>query len=90
MQFAENTFIPKLEEQIAETQKRIDNLVQAAEQGFVSETSTKRLKELEETKKRQEIALIQEQIKTPVFTEEQIAFGIYKFRKLDLSTQEGK
>lgn len=90
LQFAENTFIPKLEEQIAETQKRIDNLVQAAEQGFVSETSTKRLKELEETKKKQEIALIQEQIKTPIFTEEQIAFGIYKFKKLDLSTQKGK
>lgn len=90
LQFAENTYIPKLEEQIAETQKRIDNLIKAAEQGFVSESSAKRLKELEETKKQQEIALIQEQIKTPLFTTDQIAFAIYKFRQLDLSTREAK
>lgn len=90
LQFAENTYIPKLEAQIAETQKRIDNLVKAAEQGFVSESAAKRLKELEETKKKQELALIQEQIKTPIFTQEQIAFGIYKFRKLDVTTHEGK
>ena len=32
----------------------------AAEQGFVSESSARRLKVLEETKKQQEIALIQE------------------------------
>ncbi len=90
LQFAENTYIPKLEEQITETQKRIDNLIKAAEQGFVSESSAKRLKELEETKKQQEIALIQEQIKTPLFTTDQIAFAIYKFRQLDLSTREAK
>ena len=90
LQFAENTYIPKLEEQIAETQKRIHNLIEAAEQGFVSESSAKRLKELEETKKQQEIALIQEQIKTPLFTTDQIAFAIYKFRQLDLSTREAK
>ena len=90
LQFAENTYIPKLEEQIAETQKRIDNLIKAAEQGFVSESSARRLKELEETKKQQEIALIQEQIKTPLFTTDQIAFAIYKFRQLDLSTREAK
>ena len=88
--FVENTYIPKLEEQIAETQKRIDNLIKAAEQGFVSESSAKRLKELEETKKQQEITLIQEQIKTPLFTTDQIAFSIYKFRQLDLSTREAK
>lgn len=48
------------------------------------------MKELEETKKQQEIALIQEQIKTPLFTTDQIAFAIYKFRQLDLSTREAK
>ena len=48
------------------------------------------MKKLEETKKQQEIALIQEQIKTPLFTTDQIAFAIYKFRQLDLSTREAK
>lgn len=90
LQFQENTYVLKLEEQIQETQKKIENLIQAAEQGFVSETSARRLKELEETKKKQEIALIQEQIKSPILTLEQISFGIYKFTKLDISTREGK
>ena len=75
---------------VSYTHLRIDNLIKAAEQGFVSESSAKRLKELEETKKQQEIALIQEQIKTPLFTTDQIAFAIYKFRQLDLPTREAK
>ena len=32
----------------------------------------------------------QEQIKTPLFTTDQIAFAIYKFRQLDLSMREAK
>lgn len=90
LQFQENTYVLKLQEQIQETQKKIANLIQAAEQGFVSETSAKRLRELEDTKKKQEIVLIQEQIKSPILTLEQITFGIYKFTKLDISTHEGK
>ncbi len=89
-QLKENSMVPRIQEQINETQKRIDNLIKAAEQGFVSESSTKRLQELEETKKQQEIKLLQEQIKKPLLTQEQIEFGIYKFKKLDLSTREGK
>ena len=90
LQFQENTYVQKLEEQIEETQKKIENLIRAAEQGFVSDSSAKRLNELEEAKKKQEIALIQEQIKSPILTLEQISFGIYKFTKLDISTREGK
>lgn len=90
LQFQENTYVQKLAEQIEETQKKIENLIRAAEQGFVSEASAKRLRELEETKKKQEIVLIQEQIKSPILTLEQISFGIYKFTKLDISTREGK
>ncbi|MBQ6979344.1 MAG: recombinase family protein [Clostridia bacterium] len=89
-QLKESSMVPRIKEQINETQKRIDNLIKAAEQGFVSESSTKRLQELEETKKQQEVKLLQEQIKKPLLTQEQIEFGIYKFKRLDLSTREGK
>ncbi|MBE6592892.1 MAG: recombinase family protein [Ruminococcaceae bacterium] len=89
-QFNESSAIPRLQEQIQDTQKKIDNLIKAAEQGFVSESSAKRLQELEESKKQQEIKLLQEQIKKPLLTQEQIEFGIYKFKKLDLKTRKGK
>lgn len=90
LQMNESSKIPRLQEQLTEAEKRIDNLVKAAEQGFVSESSSKRLTELETTKKQLEISILQEQIKKPLLTLEQIAFGIYKFRKLDLTTREGK
>ena len=36
------------------------------------------------------VHLLQEKIKKPFLTKEQIRFGIEKFKKLDISTQEGK
>ena len=34
--------------------------------------------------------LIQEQIKSPILTKEQICFGLTRFRKIDLTTRQGK
>lgn len=49
-----------------------------------------RLTQLESRQKELEIAILQEKIKKPFLTKEQIRFGIEKFKKLDISTQEGK
>ena len=46
--------------------------------------------QLESKQKELEIAILQEKIKKPFLTKEQIRFGIEKFKKLDISTQEGK
>ena len=45
---------------------------------------------LEKEKKELEITILQEKIKKPFLTKEQIRFGIEKFGKLDISTKEGK
>ena len=45
--------------------------------------------QLESKQKELEIAILQEKIKKPFLTKEQIRFGIEKFKKLDISTQEG-
>ena len=90
LQSQENSKIPRLQEQLANTIKRIANLIEAAEQGFFSESSKIRLTELEDTKNKLEINILEEQIRKPLLTREQIAFGIYKFRNLNLSTREGK
>ena len=45
---------------------------------------------MEAKKKEIEITILQEKIKKPFLTKEQILFGIEKYKKLDLTTQEGK
>lgn len=65
-------------------------MLNAIQQGIILDSTKKRLAELEEQKKKLEIELLQEQIKKPLLTKEQILFGITKFRTLDLSTRQGR
>ena len=90
LQLAENSKIPQLKGQIVETEKGIENMLNAIQQGIILDSTKKRLSDLEERKKALEIELEQEQIKKPILTREQILFGLTKYRKLDISTQEGK
>ena len=90
LQGEENPRIPRLKEQLADTEKRIENLMNAIEQGIITDTTKDRLAQLESKKKEIEITLLQEKIKKPFLTKEQIRFGIEKFRKLDITTIEGK
>ena len=64
--------------------------MQAIEQGIIFDSTKDRLAELEREKKELEITILQEKIKKPFLTKEQIRFGIEKFGKLDISTKEGK
>ena len=70
--------------------KGIENMLNAIQQGIILDSTKKRLSDLEEQKKSLELELVQEQIKSPILTKEQIMFGITKFRTLDLSTQKGR
>ena len=45
---------------------------------------------MEERKRNLEIELFEAQTRNPVLTKEQILFALYNFRKIDISTQEGK
>lgn len=65
-------------------------MLNAIQQGIILDSTKKRLSDLEEQKKKLEIELLQEQIKKPLLTKEQILFGITKFRTLDLSTRQGR
>ena len=90
LQGEENPRLPRLNEQLADIEKRIGNLVSAIEQGIITDITKDRLAQLEEKKKELEITILQEKIKRPFLTKEQILFGIEKYKKLDLSTREGK
>jgi len=90
LQGQENPRIPNLKAQLEDTQKRIGNIMDAIEQGIITENTKSRLTQLESKQNELEIAILQEKIKKPFLTKEQIRFGIEKFKKLDISTQEGK
>lgn len=90
MQSAGSSRVPRLQEQLKETESKIRNIIAAIEQGILTDSTKDRLSELETQKKDLEISILQEQIKKPFLTKEQIQFGIEKFKKLDLSTTEGK
>lgn len=46
--------------------------------------------QLEKEKRELDMVIIEEQIQRPFLTKDQIRFGIEKFKKLDLSTKDGK
>ncbi len=89
LQGEENPRIPRLKEQLEETEKRISNVMDAIEQGIITDSTKDRLAQLESKKKELEITILQEKIKKPFLTQDQIRFGIEKFRKLDITTQDG-
>ncbi len=74
----------------SDVEKRLANIMQAIEQGIIFDTTKERFAALEKEKKELEITILQEKIKKPFLTKEQIRFGIEKFGKLDISTKEGK
>ena len=90
LQGEENPRLPRLNEQKADIEKRIENMLSAIEQGIITDSTKDRLSQLEAKKKEIEITILQEKIKKPFLTKEQILFGIEKYKKLDLTTQEGK
>ena len=90
MQTEENTAVAVIKNQLAEIEKKLNNLAEAIAQGVFSSTTKKLLDDLEEQKSNLEVELFKTQINHPVLTKEQIQFALYSYRKLDLSSQEGK
>ncbi len=88
MQISSN--LPRLEQQLADVEKGIENMVNAIQQGILTASTKERLNKLEAEKKEIEISIVQEQIRKPILSKKFIMFGICKFRKLDLDTREGK
>ena len=82
---SENTVLSQLKDQLAETEKSIDNILKAIEQGIFTKSTKQRLDELEETKSLLEDKIIKEQIKSPIITREQILCWLQAFRTYDMT-----
>ena len=83
LQDQENTMVPLLRKQLAETEKSIENVLNAIEQGIITPSTKQRLEELEQRKQNLQIEIAKENIKKPVLTKEQILFWLHRFRNID-------
>ena len=88
LQKKESTDLPLLKKQLAETEKGINNMLNAIQAGIFTPSTKQRLDELEETKSKLHISILQEEMHKPLLTREQIAFFIYRFRKFDVTKRE--
>lgn len=90
LQSKENTQIPILKKQLAETECSLQNMLNAIKQGIFTTSTKQCLNELEETKLKLETSILQEEMNRPNLTQEQILFWLHRFRKTDVKDSEQK
>ena len=84
----ENTVLPLLRKRFAETQKGIDNLVNAIQMGIISPSTKQRLDELEREKAEFSVGIMKEEMVRPTITKENILCYFEQFRKLNTNKIE--
>ena len=82
---AENTVLPLLCKQLTETQKGIDNIINAIQAGIFTASTKQRLEELEAEKSELSVQILKEEMAKPSITKEEILFYLTKFRKLNMN-----
>ena len=90
LQLKENANLPAMKSQLAQTQKEIDNVMNAIKQGIITPTTKSTLETLEAEKESLEIAIAKEQIERPILSKEQIKYWICKFRFTNVDLEEQK
>lgn len=85
LQKSENTILPTLQRQLKDTQKGIDNMLDALQQGIITSSTKQRLDKLEAAKKKLEISISQEKMQKPLLTHEQVVFWINRFKTGNIS-----
>ncbi|MEA5057734.1 MAG: recombinase family protein [Anaerotignum propionicum] len=77
---SENAELHLLKKQLSETQKSLDNLMNAIEQGIVTRKTKSRLEELEEIEERLKFEISVCRVKQPKLTEKHIMFMLSQFQ----------
>ena len=83
LQSKENTALPLLKKRFADTQKSIDNMLDAIQQGILTASTKERLESLEKQKSELSVQIIKEEMAKPTLSREQITFWFHRFRKLN-------
>jgi len=84
LQDKESAALPLLEKQLADTNKNIENMLDAIQQGIFTSSTKERLEALEESKGELEVRILSEDLLRPWVSPEKIRFWLHKFREGDL------
>lgn len=84
----ENPAILAMNVELADTQLKLKNIMNAIENGIFTESTKSRLDELEKLKKKLTISLQAEQAKHPVLSKEQIIAWFHRLRTFDVTKKE--
>ena len=85
---SENKVLPILQRRYSETEKAINNMLNAIEQGIITPSTKQRLEELEQQKGELSVQIMKEEMSKPVLTREQILFWFHRLRKLNIEKLE--
>ena len=85
LQDRENTNLPLYEQQLQEANTGINNLLNAIQQGILTQSTKSRLEELEARKEDLEIKIANEKLAKPKVNAEFVTFWLQRFRKLDMT-----
>ena len=88
IQGRESSVLPALRKQQEETERGITNMLNAIQMGIINASTKQRLDELEDRKKDIELQIIQEEMKHPMLSREDVVYWICRFRTLDVSRLE--
>ena len=87
LQEKENADLPLYEQQLRETNTAIKNLLHAIEQGILTQSTKKRLEELEAAKEELEVKIDCEKLEKPKVSAEFITHWLHRFRDLDIQNK---
>ena len=84
----ENTVLPILRKNMAQTERGIENMLNAIQMGIYTPSTKQRLEELERQRQELSLQIAQEELAQPTLTRDQILHWLYRFRKLDTNKPE--
>ena len=88
LQNSEDTTIPALKKQLADTERGIENMLNAIQQGVLTGSTKERLEALEKQRDNLKIAVLQAELQKPKYTKEQIVSWIGQFKYGDVNSRE--
>ena len=84
----ENVVLPVLRKNLAQTERGIENMLNAIQAGIYTSSTKQRLEDLEKQRQELSLQIAQEELAQPTLTRDQIVFWLHRFRKLDTSKLE--
>lgn len=88
LQGEESYDLKLLDQQLKQVENRLENMLNAIEQGVITASTKQRLSALEDEKARLEQSIIEVKIQNPALSREQITFFLNQFKHTDINDED--